>query len=86
LWAHIPTNLKHVVVRLLFRPVRRFTTIKHDCCVNGYMLFYDNDTRKKDALLLQCKFCHKLRYHPINAAGRKKKLISVKSMFYFPLI
>jgi len=50
------------------------------------MLFYDNDTGKKDASLLQCKFCHKPKYHPINVARRKKKPIPVKSMFYLPLI
>jgi len=50
------------------------------------MLFYDNDTGKKDAPLLKCKFCHKPRYHLINAARRKEKPIPVKSMFYLPLI
>ena len=47
------------------------------------MLLYDNDSGKKDAALLECKFCHKPRYHP---RSRRKKPIAVKSMFYLPII
>ena len=36
---------------------------KIDCCVSGCMLFYDNDSGKKDVTLLECKFCHKPKYH-----------------------
>ena len=39
---------------------------KIDYCMSGCMLFYDNDKGKKDAALLECKFCHKPRYHPIH--------------------
>jgi len=28
---------------------------KIDCCVSGCILFYDNDSGKKDAALLECK-------------------------------
>jgi len=59
---------------------------KIDCCVSGCMLFYDNDSGKKDAALLECKFCHKPRYHPLHQGSRHKKPIAVKSMFYLPII
>ena len=48
-------------------------TKKIDCCVSGCMLFYDNDSGKKDATLLECKFCYKPRYHPIREGSRQKK-------------
>ena len=50
------------------------------------MLFYDNDSVKKDAVLLECKFCHKPRYHPLHQGSRRKKPIVVKSMLYLPII
>jgi len=59
---------------------------KIDCCVSGCMLFYDNDSGKKDAALLECKFCHKPRYHPIHQGSRRKKPIIAKSMFYLSII
>ena len=54
--------------------------------INRCMLFYDNDDGKKDAALLQCKFCHTPRYHPINPTKRNQKPIPMKYMFYLPLI
>jgi len=59
---------------------------KIDCCVCSCMLFYDNDSGKKDAALLECKFCHKPRYHPLHQGSRRNKPIVVKSMFYLPII
>jgi len=45
---------------------------KIDCCVNGYMCFYDNDSGKNNASLLECKFYGQFRYHTINPGRRKK--------------
>jgi len=45
---------------------------KIDCCVWGCMHFYDNDSGKKDATLLECKFGHKPRYCPIHQGSRRK--------------
>jgi len=41
---------------------------------------------KKDAPLLECRFYHKPRYHPINQGSRSKKPIVVKFMLYLPII
>ncbi|XP_020208847.1 uncharacterized protein LOC109793787 [Cajanus cajan] len=57
-----------------------------DCCVQGCMLFYDNDYGKNDGALLQCKFCHMPRYHDRNTESSTKKLVPVKTMFYLPII
>lgn len=49
-------------------------TKRIDYCVNGCMLFYDNGSGKKDAVLLQCKFFWKSRYHPIYLGSRHTKI------------
>ena len=59
---------------------------KIDCCVNGYMLFYNNESDKNDGGLLECKFCHKPRYRDYNTGASNKKPIPVKAMFYLPII
>ncbi|XP_024634618.1 uncharacterized protein [Medicago truncatula] len=58
-----------------------------DCCVNGCMLFYDNEFGKNDGALVACKFCNAPRYEVCDDAGsQKKKRVSIKSMFYLPII
>ena len=59
---------------------------KIDCCMNDCMLFYDNDNGKNDASLLQCKFYGHPRYRTLHGGQRQKKPISLKSMFYLPII
>ena len=50
-----------------------------DCCVNGCMLFRDNET-------LHCSFCGEARYLvKTNGRGRTKQ-IPVKRLIYLPLI
>ncbi|WVZ20245.1 hypothetical protein V8G54_007567 [Vigna mungo] len=44
-----------------------------DCCVDGCMLFYDNEYGKNDGALLECKFCGKARYQPRNTRASTKK-------------
>jgi len=51
-----------------------------DCCVDGCMLYYDNDVA-----LTECKFCNKPRYHAKNVGTSNKKPLPVKAMFYFPI-
>ncbi|WVZ23067.1 hypothetical protein V8G54_001611 [Vigna mungo] len=57
-----------------------------DCCVDGCMLFYDNEYGKNDGALLECKFCGKPRYQPRKTGASTTKQVPVKSMFYLPLI
>ncbi|KOM41381.1 hypothetical protein LR48_Vigan04g157900 [Vigna angularis] len=57
-----------------------------DCCVDGRMLFYDNEYGKNDITLLKCKFCGKPRYQPRKTGTTTTKQVLVKLMFYFPLI
>ncbi|CAJ2641821.1 unnamed protein product [Trifolium pratense] len=60
---------------------------KIDCCVNGCMLFYDNEFGTNDDALEECKFCNAPRYQVRNSdIHRKQKKVSVKSMFYLPII
>ncbi|XP_047155998.1 uncharacterized protein LOC124827058 [Vigna umbellata] len=59
---------------------------KIDCCLNGCMLFYDNDNGKNDASLVQCKFCGQPRFQTIHPKRRQKKPIPFKYMFYLPII
>jgi hypothetical protein len=33
-----------------------------DCCVNGCMLYYDNEFGINDGALVECKFCQEPRY------------------------
>ena len=54
---------------------------KIDCCINGCMLFYDNEFGKNDGALRECKFCDSPRYR-LTRNGR----IPNKSMFYFQII
>ncbi|WVZ21047.1 hypothetical protein V8G54_008369 [Vigna mungo] len=57
-----------------------------DCCVDGCMLFYDNEYGKNDGALLECKICGKPRYQPRKTGASTTKQVPVKSMFYLPLI
>jgi hypothetical protein len=58
-----------------------------NCCVNGCMLFYDNEFGKNDGALVACKFCNAPRYEVCDDAdSRKQKQVSVKSMVYLPII
>ncbi|XP_024630664.2 uncharacterized protein [Medicago truncatula] len=60
---------------------------KIDCCVNGCMLFYDNEFGKNDGALEECKFCNSPRYGVSgDDVDRKKKRVAVESMFYLPII
>ena len=52
-----------------------------DCCVDGCMLYYNND-----GVLTECKFCNKPRYHAKTVGTSNKKLVPVKAMFYLPII
>ncbi|XP_052734056.1 uncharacterized protein LOC128196612 [Vigna angularis] len=57
-----------------------------DCCVDGCMLFYDNEYGKMDGALVECKFCGKPRYQQHKTGASSKKKVPVKSMFYLPII
>jgi len=57
-----------------------------DCCIKGCMLFYDNEYEKNNGHLLQCKFCHKARYHDPKVGTSKRKPIPMKTMFYLSII
>ncbi|CAK8543573.1 unnamed protein product [Lathyrus sativus] len=60
---------------------------KIDCCINGCMLFYDNEFGINDEALEECKFCKSPRYKVRSKAiNRKQKRVAVKSMFYLPII
>ncbi|GAU35269.1 hypothetical protein TSUD_324070 [Trifolium subterraneum] len=60
---------------------------KIDCCVQGCMLFYDNEFGTNDGALEECKFCNAPRYQVCNSdVHRTQKRVSVKSMFYLPII
>jgi hypothetical protein len=60
---------------------------KIDCCVQGCMLFYDNEFGTNDGSLEECKFCNAPRYQARNGdVHRQQKKIAVKSMFYLPII
>ncbi|KAK2441483.1 hypothetical protein QL285_012776 [Trifolium repens] len=60
---------------------------KIDCCVQGCMLFYNNEFGINDGALNECKFCNLPRYRVRNSeVDRKQKPVAVKSMFYLPLI
>ncbi|CAK8560568.1 unnamed protein product [Lathyrus sativus] len=60
---------------------------KINCCIGGYMLFYDNEFGINDETLEECKFCKSLRY-AVRSKGidRKQKRVVVKFMFYLPMI
>ncbi|XP_058767341.1 uncharacterized protein LOC131641034 [Vicia villosa] len=60
---------------------------KIDCCINGCMLFYDNEFGTQDGLLEECKFCMSPRYKvPSRAVNTNQDRVAVKSMFYLPII
>jgi len=61
-------------------------TKRIDCCVNGCMLFYDNEYGKNDEALLECSFYHKPRYRDHNKRASYQKPIPIKAMFYLPII
>ena len=52
-----------------------------DCCVDGCMLYYNND-----GTLTKCKFCNKPMYHAKIVGTSNKKSVPVKTMFYFSII
>ena len=52
-----------------------------DCCVDGCMLYYDNDVA-----LTECKFCNKPRYRAKTTGRSNRKSVPVKAMFYMPLL
>ena len=52
-----------------------------DCCVNGRMLYYNND-----GALIECKFCNKLRYRAKTIGTSNRKPVPIKAMFYLPII
>ncbi|CAJ2639558.1 unnamed protein product [Trifolium pratense] len=58
-----------------------------DCCVNGCMLFYNNEFGVSDGDLAECKFCKEPRYcETKNSQSSSKKPIPRKVMFYLPII
>ncbi len=58
-----------------------------DCCVNGCMLYYNNEFGVSDGALLECKFCQEPRYRATkNSRSSGRKPIPRKSMFYLPII
>ncbi|XP_029128330.1 uncharacterized protein LOC114916203 [Cajanus cajan] len=61
-------------------------TKRIDYCVDGCMLFYDNEYGKNDGELIECRFCHKPRYRNHNTGTTNKKPVPVKAMFYLPII
>ncbi|WJX27971.1 hypothetical protein P8452_16742 [Trifolium repens] len=58
-----------------------------DCCVNGCMLYYNNEFGVSDGALLECKFCHEPRYRVAkNSRSSRRKPVPRKAMFYLPII
>ncbi|KAK2361949.1 hypothetical protein QL285_087052 [Trifolium repens] len=58
-----------------------------DCCVNGCMLYYNNEFGVSDGALLECKFCQEPRYRVTrNSRASRRKPIPRKAMFYLPII
>ncbi|WJX83272.1 hypothetical protein P8452_65944 [Trifolium repens] len=58
-----------------------------DCCINGCMLFYDNEFGVSDGDLLECKFCQEPRYCGTrNSRSSRRKPVPRKSMFYLPIV
>jgi len=51
---------------------------KIDCCMNGCMLFYDNDNGKMMHLCSKCKFCGHPRYRTLHGGQRQKKNNSIE--------
>ncbi|KAK2417513.1 hypothetical protein QL285_039804 [Trifolium repens] len=58
-----------------------------DCCINGCMLFYDNEFGVSDGDLVECKFCQEPRYCGTrNSRSSRRKPVPRKSMFYLPIV
>ncbi|KAK2413740.1 hypothetical protein QL285_036417 [Trifolium repens] len=58
-----------------------------DCCINGCMLFYNNEFGVSDGNLVECKFCQEPRYHQAkNSRSSRRKPIPRKAMFYLPIV
>jgi hypothetical protein len=58
-----------------------------DFCVNGCMLYYNNEFGVSDGALLECKFCQQPRYRVTkNSRSSRRKPIPRKAMFYLPII
>ncbi|GAU25221.1 hypothetical protein TSUD_17330 [Trifolium subterraneum] len=82
--GNLPTSYYHAkrLVSKLGLQVKKI-----DCCVQGCMLFYDNEFGTNDGALQECKFCNAPRYQVRNSdVHRKQKRVSVKSMLYMPII
>jgi hypothetical protein len=56
-----------------------------DCCINGCMLFYNNEFGLSDDDLVECKFCQEPRYCKTRNSNRRKP-VPRKSMFYLPIV
>ena len=56
--------------------------LKIDCCPNGCMLYYKENS---DMSITNCFFCKSDRYLTINRRGIEKKF-PINKMWYFPLI
>ncbi|CAJ2636394.1 unnamed protein product, partial [Trifolium pratense] len=54
---------------------------KIDCCKNGCMLYYKDDSK-----LSECKFCYAPRFIPRRTGMGKYKDVPAKRMFYFPIV
>ena len=67
-------------------PKLRLTARRIDCCIQGCMLFYNNEYGENDGALICCKFCDMPRYHDRSTGANTKKLVLVKTMFYLPII
>jgi hypothetical protein len=57
-----------------------------DCCVNGCMLYYDNEFGINDGALVECKFCQEPRYRAKRTSRASGKLVPRKAMFYLPIV
>jgi hypothetical protein len=57
-----------------------------DCCVNGCMLYYDNEFGINDGALVECKFCQEPRYRAKRTSRASGKLVPRKTMFYLPIV
>lgn len=53
---------------------------KIDCCVNGCMLYYKNNSQDRE-----CSFCHEPRYVRRKIGKGKYKDVAVKRMIYLPI-
>ncbi|GAU50609.1 hypothetical protein TSUD_410190 [Trifolium subterraneum] len=57
------------------------------CCINGCMLFYNNEFGVNDGDLVQCKFCQEPRYRQTkNSRSKRGKPVPRQAMFYLPIV